>query len=121
MHFPNCFLNKVDIEVHIIPRIKNSLRDLKTFENLGFEDSGSLVDKSVVKAHWLLYGSRKEGNIPYKVTKIFNSEYEEIDFEEAFKYYNIFDYKERVINIKGKIKEEFEGFIAGELNSNPLA
>ena len=34
LHFPNCFLNKVDLEVHILPRIKNSLSELKTFENL---------------------------------------------------------------------------------------
>ena len=120
LHFPYCFLNKVDIEVHIIPRIKNSLKELNTFENLGFEDSGSLVDKSVIKSQWLLYGSRKEGNIPYKVTKIFNSDCEEIDLDEAFKYYNIFDYKERPISIKGNVKEYLPRILSITPDGRPI-
>ena len=121
LHFPNCFLNKVDLEVHILPRIKNSLSELKTFENLGYEDSGSLIDKGVVKAQWLLYGSRKNvEHMPYKVTKIINSDGENIDLEEAFKYYNIFDFKERPISIKGKVKEYLPRILSITPDGRPI-
>jgi hypothetical protein len=92
LHFPNCFLSKVDQEVHVIPRVQDSLREMKIFENLGFEDSGALVDKSCCKVPWLLYGSRKrEDMLPYKVTKVIDSSGNELELEDAFKYYNIFD------------------------------
>jgi len=106
LHFPSCFLSKVDQEVHVIPRIQDRLKEMKVFQNLGFEDSGSLVDKSCCKVPWLLYGSRKrEDMMPYKVTKVVDSIGNELDLETAFKYYNIFDHKENLINIKGRVKE----------------
>ena len=106
LHFPNCFLSKVEQEVHVIPRVQDVLREMNTFANLGFEDSGSLVDKSCCKVPWLLYGSRKrEDMLPYKVTKVIDSSGNELELEDAFKYYNIFDHKENLINIKGRVKE----------------
>lgn len=106
IHFPYCFLNKVDQEVHLIPRVQEMLKDLKTFEDLGFEDSGEMIDKSCCKVPWLLYGSRKEkGMDPYKISKVFNSEGTEVDMEEALKRYPLFDMRERLIKIKGKVEE----------------
>lgn len=106
IHFPYCFLNKVDQEVHLIPRVQDMLRELKTFEDLGFEDSGNMIDKSCCKVPWLMYGSRKENGMdPYKVTKVFNSECNEISLEAAFKRYQLFDMRERLIKIKGKVEE----------------
>lgn len=106
LHFPYCFLNKVDQEVHLIPRVQEKLTELKTFEDIGIEDSGMLIDKSCCKVPWLLYGSRKEqGMEPYKVTKVFNSEGNEITLEKAFKRYPLFNMREQLININGKVVE----------------
>lgn len=104
LHFPYCFLNKVDQEVHLIPRVKEVLKHLKLFENLRIDDSGDVIDKACCKVPWLLYGSKKtEESEPYKVSKIYNSEMNKIDLDEAFEKYTIFDHKEQSINIKGNI------------------
>lgn len=106
LHFPYCFLSKVDQEVHLIPRVKEMLKELKTFEDIGFDDSGDMIDKACCKVPWLLYGSRKEpGMDPYLVTKVYNSELTEVKLEDAFKGYPLYDLRERLINIKGKVHE----------------
>jgi P4 family phage/plasmid primase-like protien len=106
IHFPNCFLNKVDQEVHLIPRVQECLKDLKTFEDLGVEDSGEMIDKSCCKVPWLLYGSRKEqGMEPYRISKVFDSDGSQVELEEAFKRYPLYDMREKVINIKGRVEE----------------
>jgi len=103
LHFPYCFLNKVDQEVHLIPRVQEMLNEMKSFENLGFENSGDVIDKACCSVPWLLYGSRKsESAHPYLVTKVFDSEMEEMSLEKAFKRYQIFDEKERLLKIKGR-------------------
>lgn len=106
LHFPNCFLSKVDQEVHLIPRVQDAIRDLELFKDLGFDDSGSVIDKACCKVPWLLYGSRKDGDNmqPYKVTKVYDSELSELDLEDAFKYYKLYDKKEKTINIRGKVE-----------------
>ena len=106
IHFPYCFLNKIDQEVHLIPRVQDMLRELKTFEDIGFEDSGKMIDGSCCKVAWLLYGSRKQNGMePYRISKVFNSEGKEVELEKAFRKYKIFDMRERCIKIKGKVKE----------------
>lgn len=106
IHFPYCFLSKTEQEIHLIPRVQEMARNMKVFEDLGFEDSGNLIDKSCCSVPWLLYGSVKdEGLDPYLVSKIYNSEGDEIELEEAFREYQIFDMSEKLINIKGKISE----------------
>jgi P4 family phage/plasmid primase-like protien len=106
LHFPYCFLNKVDQEVHLIPRVQEALKELKTFEDIGFEDSGAMIDKACCKVPWLLYGSRKENDMePYKVSKVFDSDGNEADLESSFKRYIIYDMREKIIKIKGKVIE----------------
>jgi phage/plasmid-associated DNA primase len=112
LHFPNCFLSKIDHETQLLPRVKQIMKELKIFENLGIEDSGEIIDTGYVKAPWLLYGSKKENDKiksgetmkPYEITKIINSVGEEISIQEAFKYYNIYDVREQLINIQDKIE-----------------
>jgi P4 family phage/plasmid primase-like protien len=104
LHFPYIFLDKVDQELQLIPRVQQSLKEMDLFKNLGIDDSGSVVDKVCCKVPWLLYGSRKSPeHQPYKVTRVFDSKLEEITLEKAFKYYEIFDSKEQLIPLKGKI------------------
>lgn len=105
LSFSNIFLSKIDQEVHLFPRVKEILKTENVFESLGIENSDNLLDTSSTKVPWLMYGSRKsEKQDPYKVTKVINSEGEEVDLEEAFKYYQLFDSNEELIDIKGKVK-----------------
>ena len=106
IHFPYCFLNKVDQEVHLIPRVQETIRELKTFEDIGIEDSGLMIDKSCCKVPWLLYASRKESGMdPYLFSKVYNADCVEISLESAFKKYQLFDMREKQIKIKGKVEE----------------
>lgn len=104
LHFPGIFLNKMDQEVHLIPRVKDELNKLKTFQNLGFENSGDVIDKACCIVPWLLYGSCKnEGERPYKVSKVFDSECNEISLERAFARYSLYDNQEKPISLKGRV------------------
>ena len=94
LHFPNIFLSKVDQEVHLIPRVQEMVSEMEIFANLGFDDSGSVIDKACCTVPWLMYGSRKSEDMdPYVVTKVFTSDGTEISLEDAFKNYNIYDLK----------------------------
>lgn len=105
LHFPYIFLNKVDQEIQLIPRVQQALKETKLFENLGIEDSGNVIDKVCCKVPWLLYGSRKtEENNPYKLTTIYDTNLNKISLDKAFKHYQIFDHKEQVIPIRGRIQ-----------------
>ena len=105
LQFPNCFLSKGEHENQLIPRLQNSLKELNVFSNLDYEDSSVVLDAGYLKAPWLLYGGRKEGENmkPYKVTKIINSTGENISLEDAFKYYNIYNISDQLIDMKGNI------------------
>ena len=105
LHFPNCFLNKIDQEIHFIPRVQKMVTELKIFSSLGIEDSGKLIDKACCTVPWLLYGSKKDtGMDPYLMSKIYDSNLKELTIEEAFKNYKIFDIKEKQIKIKGNVE-----------------
>jgi phage/plasmid-associated DNA primase len=105
LHFPYVFLSKTDQENFLNPRIIDGIKELEVFEDLGFEDSSSVFDASLAGKPWLLYGSRKETSEPYVLTKIYDSELNEIEIEEAFKYYQLYDIKEQLIDIRGRIRE----------------
>lgn len=106
LHFPNLFLNREKIEVQIIPRVQNEIREINLFGYLGIEDSGKTIDKSSCSNPWLLYGSRKsEESYSYKVTRVISADGSDISLEDAFKHYQIFDHKERLINIAGQVEK----------------
>ncbi len=101
LHFPYVFLSKSDHEAHLIPRVKKMLNKNKIFKNLNIENTGDLVDNSYVKNPWLLYGSKKSESMePYKLTKIYNEERDEITLEEALKDYKIYDSEETEIILR---------------------
>jgi hypothetical protein len=105
LHFPYLFLHKDDQEKHLIPKVKQAIKNINLFDNLGIEDSGNVIDKQCCKVPWLLYGSRKEGieAKPYKVTKIYDSHLNIITLDEAFKNYKIYDKDEELIPIKDNV------------------
>ena len=106
LHFPDMFVTRQNMAVHIIPRVQKVLKELDVFGNLGIEDSGSVVDDAVTRNAWLVYGSRKSEEMdPYRVTNIISSDGKEMDLEQAFEDYELLDHLERPINIKGRVKE----------------
>ena len=116
LHFPFVFLKKTDIEIHLNPRVKNMLKELKVFENLGIEDSSDPMDTSVTNVPWLMYGSRKSVDMePYLFSKVYDSDCDEIELEDAFKYYQIFDTNENLI----EMKDDFRMYLPRILSINP--
>lgn len=108
LHFPGVFLNKADQEIHLLPRVREMVKTMNIFSNLGIEDSSIVVDRAVCKNHWLVYGSRKSEDMdPYLVTRVVGSDGYEIDIEEAFSDYSIYDLNEKSLNIKNRVKEYF--------------
>lgn len=105
LHFPEIFLDKADQEVHLIPRVIETIRNEKLFEYLGIEDSGTVIDKQCCSVPWLLYGSKKDEAInPYIISRVYTHNIKEVSFDEAFKHYLIYDNHGRAINIKGRVK-----------------
>ena len=105
LHFPSIFLSKPEQKVHLIPRVKKIVSELNIFENLGYKDSGSVIDAGILIVPWLLYGSKKSENMEaYKVSYVLNSSLEKVDLETAFQNYSIFDDNEEKIDIQGNVE-----------------
>lgn len=99
LHFPYTFMNKSDQKTHLFQRVSELLKKSNIFKHL-MEDSSKPLDNGYLNSPWLLYGSSKgEGMKPYKVTKVYDSDLEEITLEKAFKHYQIYDAKEEIIKI----------------------
>ena len=106
LHFPFTFLSKTHQEVHLLPRVKALVQQGKVFENIGFKNSGDLIDESYCRVNWLLYGSKKDENMePYLLSKIINGEGDEISLSEALQDYTLYDIDENPMDFKGR--EEF--------------
>jgi len=106
LHFPYIFMNKDSQQLHLIPRVKKAITELKLFESIGIEDSGNVVDSACCTVPWLLYGSRKDGeqHKPYLVKYIFDFKLNKISLEDAFKNYSIYDDREHKIDIIGNVE-----------------
>lgn len=104
LHFPNLFLSKVDQTVHLIPRVKEAVSNMKLFSDLGITDSGAVIDASCCTVPWLLYGSRKsEDSEPYTFSRVYDANCSVIDLERAFSNYKLYDNEEDLIEIRGKV------------------
>lgn len=103
LHFPYTFLSKTDQEGHLIPRVRKLIEENNIFEDY---DVNKIIDSSYTRNCWLLYGSKKDKNLDsYKLTKIINSNGDEITLKEAVKNYLLYDIEENIIDIQDK--EEF--------------
>jgi len=119
IHFPFCFLNRIQQEVHLIPRVQKQLNELKTFNDIGYENSSLVIDKSCCQVPWLIYGQSKGlGLDPYLVSKIFDCNYNELTLENAFRKMVILDYKDKPINISGDIQKYLPRILSILPNSN---
>ena len=105
LHFPNLFLSKVDQNVHLFPRVKKEVALLNLFADIGIIDSASVIDECSCSVPWLLYGSRKnEDSEPYTFSKVFNSDCNEVELEDALGDYLLYDNDEEKINVSGKVR-----------------
>lgn len=107
LSFPSCFMRPINIEEHLYPRVVDMINKEKVFVDLGIEDASKIIDKGSCRVNtpWLLYGSTKDvGMTPYKVSKIYDAEGNIVSLEEAFRYFTLFDSKDRRIDIRGKVE-----------------
>lgn len=70
LHFPAFWLTKSDMTFLLLPRVMYELDEKKVFT----EPSSNVVDGSVTRNPWLLYGCHKEGGDTYMVTNVINEE-----------------------------------------------
>ncbi len=102
LHFPYIFLDKDTQKIHLIERVRKIITELKTFEDLGFADSGKMIDDTTSKP-WLIYGAvKEEGKEPYKISKVFNSKCEEISLEKGLIDYPLQDTQEKKIKLQSQ-------------------
>ena len=88
------FIDKIDQQVHILPRIKKALQKLD-LDN---------VDDAHIKNPWLMYGSSKaEDKKSYKISKCYDQDCVEISLKTALKPYNIYNQEEEKIKFRKKI------------------
>lgn len=82
LHFPKLFMDKKAQEVYLIPIVQETLADL--FSEIGCTKP---IDSNSVNVHWLMYGSAKPGNKPYRVSKAFADGCREVDIVESLADY----------------------------------
>lgn len=105
IHFPYLFLSKNDQEIHLFPRIKDEIAKTNLFSTLGYDDPTKVIDDCTCKANWLLYGCRKdEKKHPYKVTKIYDAELNEISLSKAFANYQLYNVDEDLMDISHNVE-----------------
>jgi len=106
LHFPHTFLNRNQQDTQIIPRVQKLVKEADIFGNLGLHDETKIIDNATVKNPWLLYGSRKSEDMdPYKITKIYDKDMQEISVREAFDDYVVYDRNEDEILVKDNIEK----------------
>jgi len=105
LHFPYTFLSKIDQSIHLLPMVKDKVKEQQIFSNLNIEDSSVAVDDSCTTVPWLLYGSRKsEDSKPYSYSRVYDNKCCISELQTCMGGYKIYDDQEKLINISGKIK-----------------
>ena len=118
LHFPYTIMNKVDIDIHLVPRIRREVSDKNLFKDLEIENSENCIDKKIASKQWLLYGSRKKENKQYyKLTKIFDDNMKEISLQEALKEYTLYDISEDEIKMD---ESKLEYYLPRILSITPI-
>jgi P4 family phage/plasmid primase-like protien len=109
IHFPYCFLNKVEQEVHLASRVKQYLlEEYKANPEFFPADPASIVDTAVYRNPWLLYGSQKREELDtYTISLIVDDQGNELTMEQAFLNYPLFDENEDRIQLKPETLEYY--------------
>ncbi len=118
LHFPFIYMNSIDQDMHLIPRIIKRVEEENLFQDIGIEHSGDVIDKSCNKKHWLMYGSRKDMKLEaYRVTQIFDHKGNITSLENAMKGNKLFTIDEEEINLS---TQPIEYFLPRILSVHPL-
>jgi P4 family phage/plasmid primase-like protien len=85
LHFPRILLDKSEIGVQLLPRVRTRVKERDIFASLGITDSSTVVDGAVTCNCWLMYKCVKAfGAEPYRVTRVVDAFGEPTDLQEAF-------------------------------------
>ena len=105
LHFPYTYLKNVNIEIHLIPRVKEKIKNQKIFDKFDIEKPEDTVDKTITSKYWLLKGSKKDFNREsYQITGVYNSKREKISLKEAFSNYKLYTLDDQLIEFKRPIE-----------------
>lgn len=118
LHFPHIFINRVDHEIIVIPKVREYVTNnhhgildaYEQFSNsvINIKNPSQFIDIAVTKNSWLLYGSKKsETQEPYTISKIFSGSLEELSLYDAFSTYELFDEEEEPLCLNTEEAIEF--------------
>lgn len=99
LHFPYCYISRRNYEYHLYPRVVENIKELNLFSRYDIKTE-DIIDKNIYRNSWLIYGMSKEGSEPYKVTKAYNAELNEMPLNSALENYPIYDERNNVIEMK---------------------
>lgn len=90
LHFPYCFISKLDFDQCLVPAANKILKDKKLFP-LATNPVEKIFDK--IGLCWLMYGSVKDPEAkPYKATCSYNEKMERQSVYDGLAKYDIFQY-----------------------------
>lgn len=100
LHFPFIFLDKLKHESDLIPRIRLEIKKLDKTSELPSCFTEQSLDRCYIRNPWLLYGSGKDGGMPYKITCALDEKGRVIEeWSNVLENYQIFDIKNQRIHI----------------------
>lgn len=110
LQFYNLFVNKIDLEIRVIPRVLQELSRLLDEPLLeSILNPKDFFDTKAIGNTWMLYGSSKsEDQESYKIHKVFDSQIEEVPLIEAFSHVEIFNSNDEKIHFS---KDNFELYL----------
>lgn len=119
LHFPMIFIDKIDHENQLLPRIKLEIKKLNNSDLPNIQNIDNFIDKNYIKNPWLLYGSNKENNDPYLVSCAFDEKNRLIeDWQNTLENYQIYNDLEEKIKIDVVNIDKFLPQIFSILNQN---
>lgn len=84
LHFPRLFMDREAQKIYLIPIVCEKIVDV--FSDIGCKTP---IDANILNVHWLLYGSSKPNNKPYKITGCVNDMCEIVDYRDVLTDYII--------------------------------
>jgi P4 family phage/plasmid primase-like protien len=100
LHFPFIFINKLNHELDLLPRIRLELKQILD-EMSNIPNIENCIDKGYLKAPWLLYGCAKDTSMePYQITMAFDYDVKEItDWKSIFENYKLYNDNNELLEI----------------------
>jgi len=80
--YPNICVTK-DVAYVLRDLVINEIKSQELFSNIPHTNTlEDVVDRSIIKVNWMMYGSKKPDNYGYKLTYIYNENLEEQDLDD---------------------------------------